>query len=194
MPDDEDITTDPTPTDPDPIDPVDPTPTEPEPGPEPEPDNTEELRHARAIGLMREAYSSISDMPLAFGIPNYSDDMPDEIVEKQMGHGYKNVLRELGITNLDSINEMSYGELMVKERMVYWMLKKFRLTAATFFKFSTATDGKTIDKQQIPKMLADIISGYEKEWNQWKATSFSTTGQLWNREGDVNTNGDYNNT
>lgn len=143
----------------------------------------------REIAVMRGAYSKLDNMPLSFGIPRYDPDMADADVERYVGGDLKDTMRELGIQNLDGVVEMSTEELRIENRTVYYALRRFRHSASVFFKFSTAVDGKTVDKQQIPKMIAEMLKEYEQEWTNWRKTL--TSGQIWQMQSDVATNGDY---
>lgn len=143
----------------------------------------------REITVMRGAYSKLDAMPLSFGIPRYDPDMTDAEVERYVGGDLKDVMRELGIQNLDGVVEMSTEELRIENRAVYYALRRFRHSASVFFKFSTAVDGKTVDKQQIPKMLAELLKEYDQEWTNWRRTL--SLGQIWQMQSDVATNGDY---
>lgn len=143
----------------------------------------------REIAIMRDAYGKLDNMPLSFGIPRYNDEMSDADVSKYMGGDLKDVMRELGVKDLGGVVEMSTEELHVENRIVYHALRRFRHSASVFFKFSTAVDGKTVDKQQIPKMIAEMLKDYEKEWTNWRRTLSS--GQIWQMESTVATNGEY---
>lgn len=143
----------------------------------------------REIAVMRGAYSKLDAMPLSFGIPRYDPDMTDAEVERYVGGDLKDVMRELGIQNLDGVVEMSTEELRIENRTVYYALRRFRHSASVFFKFSTAVDGKTVDKQQIPKMLAELLKEYDQEWTNWRRTL--SLGQIWQMQSNVATNGDY---
>lgn len=143
----------------------------------------------REILLCRDAYAKLDLMPLSFGIPRYNEDMSDADVTGYMGRQLIDVLRELSVQNLDGITESSPEELYVVNRIVYHSLKKFRMSASVFFKFSTAVDGKTVDKQQIPKMMAELIKEYNDEWINWRSTI--STGSIWQMERSVATSGDY---
>lgn len=143
----------------------------------------------REIAIMRGAYGKLDNMPLSFGIPRYDDEMTDADVSRYMGGDLKDVMRELGISNLNGVLEMSTEELRIENRVVYYALRRFRHSASVFFKFSTAVDGKTIDKQQIPKMLAELLKEYDQEWKNWRSTQ--SPGQIWQMESTVKTNGDY---
>lgn len=143
----------------------------------------------REIAIMRGAYGKLDNMPLSFGIPRYDPEMADADVERYMGGDLKDVMRELGIQNLDGVVEMSTEELRIENRVVYYALRRFRHSASVFFKFSTAVDGKTVDKQQIPKMLAELLKDYEREWSSWRRTI--SAGQIWQMQSTVATNGNY---
>lgn len=143
----------------------------------------------REIAIMRGAYGKLDNMPLSFGIPRYDPEMADADVERYMGSDLKDVMRELGIQNLDGVVEMSTEELRIENRVVYYALRRFRHSASVFFKFSTAVDGKTVDKQQIPKMLAELLKDYEQEWSSWRRTI--SAGQIWQMQSTVATNGNY---
>lgn len=127
--------------------------------------------------VLRNAYMKLDSLPLSFGIPSYDEDISNEVVEKYFKVDLADTLRETRLT-FEDIEEDSIDEMYFENRIVYHALKRFRLTASVFFKFSTAVDGKTIDKTQIPKMLATIIKEYEDEYKQWRLGSI---GKLWNR-------------
>lgn len=143
----------------------------------------------REIAIMRGAYGKLDNMPLSFGIPRYNDEMTDADVSKYMGGDLKDVMRELGVKDLGGVVEMSTEELRIENRVVYYALRRFRHSASVFFKFSTATDGKTVDKQQIPKMIAETIKEYNQEWVNWRRTL--SLGQIWQLESTVATSGEY---
>ena len=136
----------------------------------------------RKLVIMRHAYQKLDNLPLGFGLPAYSDDIDNETIMRNFSVDLLDTLRETGIP-IDSIEEDSYDEMMIENRVVYYALKRFRLTASTFFKFSTATDGKTVDKTNIPKMLQQIISEYDNEYKKWKSKGI---GNIWNRTATLN--------
>jgi hypothetical protein len=128
--------------------------------------------------ILRNAYMKLDSLPLSFGIPAYDDEISNETVEKYFKVDLADTLRETGLT-IDDIEENSKDEMYFENRIVYHALKRFRLTASAFFKFSTSVDGRTVDKTQIPKMLATILSEYDTEYKQWRLGSI---GSLWNRK------------
>ena len=127
--------------------------------------------------ILRNAYMKLDSLPLSFGIPSYDDEISDDVVEKYFRVDLADTLRETGL-NIEDIQENSKDEMYFEDRIVYHALRRFRLSASVFFKFSTAVDGKTVDKTQIPKMLAIIIKEYDDEYKQWRLGSI---GNLWNR-------------
>lgn len=143
----------------------------------------------REISIMRGAYSKLDNMPLSFGIPRYTPEMTDADVEKYMYGDLKDTMRELKIKNCDGVEEMSQEEMHIENRIVYYALRRFRNSASVFFKFSTATDGKTVDKQMIPKMLLQLINEYNAEFVAWRKTL--SAGTIWQMQSTVATNGDY---
>jgi hypothetical protein len=139
------------------------------------PDYTDAEREKYKI--LRNVYMKLDGLPLSFGIPKYDEDIPDQMVERYFRIDLSDTIRETRI-KIESIEPDSVDELQFENRIVYHALKRFRLTASVFFKFSTAVDGKTIDKTQIPKMLATIISEYDAEYKKWR---LGHVGNLWNR-------------
>ena len=131
----------------------------------------------RKYKIFRNAYMKLDSLPLSFGVPAYDEDIPDEVVEKYFKVDLADTLRETRL-NIEDIEDDSIDEMYFENRVVYHALKRYRLTASVFFKFSTAVDGKTIDKTQIPKMLAQIIAEYDAEYKKWRLGSI---GSLWNR-------------
>lgn len=131
----------------------------------------------KKYNILRNAYMKLDSLPLSFGIPSYDDEIPNETIEKYFKVDLADTLRETRL-NIEDIEDNSIDEMYFENRIVYHALKRFRLTASVFFKFSTAVDGKTVDKTQIPKILANIIKEYEDEYKQWRLGSI---GSLWNR-------------
>ena len=131
----------------------------------------------RKYKMLRNAYMKLDSLPLSFGIPAYNDEIQDSEVEKYFKVDLADTLRETGLS-IEDIEDNSKDEMYFENRIVYHALRRFRLTASAFFKFSTAVDGKTVDKTQIPKILANIIKEYEDEYKQWRLGSI---GSLWNR-------------
>ena len=128
--------------------------------------------------ILRNAYMKLDNLPLSFGMPAYDDDLPDNVVEKYFRTDLADTLRETRIA-IDDIEENSVDEMQFENRIVYHALRRFRLSATAFFKFSTAVDGKTIDKTQIPKILSTLIAEYDAEYKSWRLGS---VGRLWNRK------------
>lgn len=128
--------------------------------------------------ILRNAYMKLDNLPLSFGMPAYDDDLPDNVVEKYFRADLADTLRETRIA-IEDIEENSVDEMQFENRIVYHALRRFRLSATAFFKFSTAVDGKTIDKTQIPKILSTLIAEYDAEYKNWRLGS---VGSLWNRK------------
>lgn len=149
------------------------TPTE---EPSAEEELTESEKHKYSI--MRNAYRKLDGLPLGFGLPMYDDAIDNKTIDKYMGTDFMDTMRELRVT-VDDIEDGTYDEMMIENRIVYYALKRFRLSASVFFKFSTAVDGKTVDKTAIPKMLSQIIKEYDDEFRKWKGAAI---GKLWNRQ------------
>ena len=145
--------------------------------------------NARNVAIMRDAYLKLDNMVLSFGLPKYTDEMSDTDVNKYLGMDLKDTLRELRLLDCSDIAEMSIDEMNIEDRVVYYALRRFRNSSSVFFKFSTATDGKSIDKSMIPKMILQIMQEYDTEWKRWKSTSANSS--LWSRTSTVATNGNY---
>ena len=136
------------------------------------------------ITILRNVYRKLDSMPLSFGMPAYSDDITDDNIERYMGMSLNDTMRELRLTNLDGIDEMSIAEYHIENRCVYHKLRLLRNSASIFFKFSTAVDGKTVDKSMIPKMINEIIKEYDCEWKKWLSAggiTGSTSSKIWGR-------------
>lgn len=136
----------------------------------------------RKYRILRNAYIKLDSLPLIFGIPAYDDNMTDEDIAKRFNVDLADTVRETRI-NIADIEDNSVDEMQFENRIVYHALKRFRLTASAFFKFSTAVDGKTVDKTQVPKMLKAILDEYDNEYKKWM---LSSTGSLWNRSATLN--------
>ena len=128
--------------------------------------------------ILRNAYMKLDNLPLSFGMPAYDDDLPDNVVEKYFRTDLADTLRETRIA-IEDIEENSVDEMQFENRIVYHALRRFRLSATAFFKFSTAVDGKTVDKTQIPKILSTLIAEYDAEYKSWRLGS---VGSLWDRK------------
>ncbi len=146
----------------------------------------------RDIEIMRGAYRKLDGMSLSFGLPQYSEDMSDEDVEKYMYGDLKDTLRELRVLSCDNVPDMSLDEMNIENRTVYYALRRFRNSASVFFKFSTASDGKSVDKHMIPKMIMEMLAEYDTEFKKWRMSLPVGGGGLWSRESTVATDGDFN--
>ena len=133
---------------------------------------------AEKIKILRNVYIKLDGLPLSFGIPAYDDSIDSETIMKYFRTDLADTIRETGISIAD-IPEDSKIEMYFENRIVYHALKRFRMSATAFFKFSTAVDGKSIDKTQVPKMLAQLIAEYEEEYKTWR---LGNIGKLWNME------------
>ena len=136
------------------------------------------------IKILRNVYQKLDGMMLSFGMPMYSDDISDEDIERYVGMPLNDTMRELRLTSLDEVGEMSIAEYHIENRCIYHKLRLLRNSASIFFKFSTAVDGKTIDKSMIPKMINEMIKEYDNEWKRWLADggmTGSTANTIWER-------------
>lgn len=129
--------------------------------------------------ILRNVYRKVDGMSVSFGMPPYTDELTDEIIEKHIGIDLNDTMRELRIQSVDSITDMSELEFHIENRTVYYIIRRLRNSASVYFKFSTATDGKSIDKSMIPKMLSNIMRDYDEEFRMWRRSTAS--GSLWNR-------------
>lgn len=137
------------------------------------------------ISILRNVYKKLDSMILSFGMPIYSDDISDDDIEKYIGITLDDTMRELRISNLDNVREMSIAEYHIENRCIYHKLRMLRNSASIFFKFSTAVDGKTVDKSMIPKMINEIIKEYDNEWKRWQSDgglTGATASKIWRRE------------
>lgn len=142
--------------------------------------------------LLRNVYIKLDSMPLAFGLPQYDINMSDAEVEKYLGTDYTDARREFNISataDLGTVIQDERTEYIYETRILYHALRRFRLSSSVYFKFSTATDGKTVDKSMIPKMITEIINGYDREYKQWKRT-YKNVGGTWTIASTVATSGD----
>lgn len=128
--------------------------------------------------ILRNAYKKLDQLPLGFGLPRYSDDITDEMIDKYFGIDYSDTVREMKIQSIELVEPDSFDEMMIENRVVYHALRRFRHSSAIFFKFSTAVDGKTVDKTKIPSTIASIIKEYDDEHKKWKGSSIAS---LWQR-------------
>ena len=136
------------------------------------------------IKILRNVYQKLDSMVLSFGIPVYNENMSDDDIERYVGMSLNDTMRELRLENLDSVGEMSIAEYHIENRCVYHKLRMLRNSASIFFKFSTAVDGKTVDKSMIPKMINEMIKEYDIEWKKWLSEggmTGSTAGNIWSR-------------
>lgn len=137
------------------------------------------------ITILRNVYKKLDSMTLSFGMPVYSDDISDDDIERYFGITLDDTMRELRISNLDGIQEMSSAEYHIENRCLYHKLRLLRNSASVFFKFSTSVDGKTVDKSMIPKMLNEMIKEYDTEWKDWLSDGgdglYGTANGTWNR-------------
>ena len=136
------------------------------------------------IQISRNVYRKLDGMAMSFGMPMYSDDMSDDDIERYVGMSLNDTLRELRLIDINDIQEMSITEYHIENRCVYHKLRMLRNSASIFFKFSTAVDGKSIDKSMIPKMINEMIKEYDDEWKKWLSEggmTGKTSSGIWER-------------
>ena len=130
--------------------------------------------------LLKNAYRKVDNMPLSFGMPPL-DQVSETKLETLVGGDLDDALREMKI-NIGSIESMSDAEYYLEIRIVYHIVRRFRNSASVFFKFSTAVDGKTIDKTKVADAIKEILNEYDAEYRKWRSSS-SSTSNTWNRSG-----------
>ena len=148
------------------------------------PDEVPEVPDTHRTKILRNVYQKLDGMMMSFGMPMYNSDMTSDDMERYVGMSLNDTMRELKLSNLDNIGEMSVAEYHIENRCVYHKLRMLRNSASIFFKFSTAVDGKTVDKSMIPKMINEMIKEYDTEWKKWLSTGGligTTTGNVWSR-------------
>lgn len=136
-----------------------------------------DIRKKRKVEILRNSYQKLDNLPLGFGLPSYSDTIEDDFILNKFGIDIKDAMREMKIVDIMSIPEDSLEEMILENRIVYHALKRFRNSSSLFFKFSTAIDGKTVDKTKIPEMLSKILKEYDDEYKKYKGAN---CGSLWN--------------
>lgn len=133
---------------------------------------------AEKWNILRNSYNKLSQLPIAFGLPEYTEDLTEAQLDKYIGIGYKDALRIMRLTSVELVDENSIQCMMIENRVVYFTLRQFRNSSAAYFKFSTAVDGKTVDKTKIVDAIQGVIDDYEAEY---KANQGTGVGTLWNR-------------
>lgn len=141
--------------------------------------------------VLKNSYKKLDSMPLSFGLPVLNDSLSDADIEKYIGGDLDDALREMGHVTTDEISVMSKEELYTEIRTVYYVLKRFKNSASVFFKFSTAVDGKTVDKSMIPKMIGETIKELDDDFRKWRRSGqVGNTGSQWNMISTVATGSD----
>lgn len=69
----------------------------------------------------------------------------------------KDMQREMKISDVTTIDDMSERAMYVELRALYWVLFRTRNSASTFFKYTTSIDGRAVDKTNIPKTIETIM-------------------------------------
>ena len=132
------------------------------------------MESASKLDIMKNVYRKLSGMMVAFDIPEYNPDMPPEMVEKYIGGDYNDAIRDMGV-NLDNVDKGSTMELAIETKTIIFALRRFKATTAVWFKFSTAVDGKTVDKTKVFEAIDATIKDYE---NEYKDYILAATGKL----------------
>ena len=144
----------------------------------------------RELDIMIAVWQELDGMVLTFGIPQYVEGTtPDSDVEKYFGASFNNAMREMRIASIDAVPENSKLEYILQNRTLYHSLRKFRYSASVFFKFSTATDGKSVDKTMIPKMLKEMMDDLDKEYSDYQSTAAGAS-DVWTIPNTINLDGD----
>lgn len=142
------------------------------------------MENTHRIKILRNVYQKLDGMMLSFGMPMYNDSIQEADLERYIGISLNDTMRELRLQSLDDVGEMSIAEYHIENRCVYHKLRSLRNSASIFFKFSTAVDGKTVDKSMIPKMINEMIKEYDDEWKKWLSNggmTGSTANTIWER-------------
>lgn len=140
------------------------------------------MESASKLDIMKNVYRKLSGMMVAFDIPEYDPDMSPEMVEKYIGGDYNDAIRDIGV-NLDNVDKGSTMELAVETKTIIFALRRFKATTAVWFKFSTAVDGKTVDKTKVFAAIDDTIKDYEKEYQDYiMSATGKSLGNRWDRK------------
>lgn len=137
------------------------------------------MESASKLDIMKNVYRKLSGMMVAFDIPEYNPDMPPEMVEKYIGGDYNDAIRDMGV-NLDNVDKGSTMELAIETKTIIFALRRFKATTAVWFKFSTAVDGKTVDKTKVFEAIDATIKDYENEYKDYiLAATGKSLGSRW---------------
>ena len=140
------------------------------------------MESASKLDIMKNVYRKLSGMMVAFDIPEYNPDMPPEMVEKYIGGDYNDAIRGMGV-NLDNVDKGSTMELAIETKTIIFALRRFKATTAVWFKFSTAVDGKTVDKTKVFEAIDATIKDYENEYKDYiLAATGKSLGSRWDRK------------
>jgi hypothetical protein len=138
------------------------------------------------ITILKSAYRKLDQLPLSFDMPPLDDSLTDEMVEKLIGGDLNDVLREVHMLSTSDISEMSEDEMRIENRIVYHILRRFRNSTSVYFKYSTGSDGKTVDKTQVTKTMNTLIDEYDNEFKVWRKNGVVSSSAVWSRSSTVN--------
>ena len=140
------------------------------------------MESASKLDIMKNVYRKLSGMMVAFDIPEYNPDMPSDMVEKYIGGDYNDAIRDMGV-NIDNVDKGSTMELAIETKTIIFALRRFKATTAVWFKFSTAVDGKTVDKTKVFEAIDATIKDYENEYKDYiLAATGKSLGSRWDRK------------
>lgn len=130
--------------------------------------------------ILRNSYRKLDQLPISFGWKEYTKDMTDTDIEACLDIDLSDAQRIMSIADIESVESDSMRELMVENRVVYFALRRFTYSSSVYFKFSTAVDGKTVDKTQIPKMIKELTNDLDIEFKKYSRGG-GNPSTLWNR-------------
>ena len=125
---------------------------------------------AKQTLVMREVYQQLDSLPMSFGLPAYSDDLTDAQIQNYIGINFKKAMREFGYTDDNFDDEYDDDSTMATyfvDRALYHLLRKFRFTSSVYFKFSSAQDGRQLDRTKVFDNLNKIIEELDEEYKSY---------------------------
>lgn len=112
--------------------------------------------------IVENVIDKLYNLPL-----NLELDMTGEHLENPI----YDTMREMGISDISNITVGSKQELYFEIRVEWYALRKIRNEVATYFKWSSGSDGKEVDKEEIFKAIDKIMKDLDTQFSIWNSKS-----------------------
>lgn len=129
---------------------------------------------ADQVTLLTRVEKKLVNIPLAIDLSLGVEELEDPLYD---------AMREMGISDIANVQVNSKQELYLEIRVLWYALALVRNETSVYFKWSSGSDGKEVDKTKVYKAIDDTMKDLDDQFSDWynKNNSAKTASGIYTR-------------